>query len=87
MHLSVKALTITCALLWGGCLFLMGLLNLAFPGYGTHFLQGVSSVYPGFHASRTIADVLVGTGYAIVDGAIAGCVFGWLYNVFARPSN
>lgn len=84
MHLSVKALTITCALLWGGCLLLVGLVNLAIPEYGTHFLQGVSSIYPGFHASRTIADVLVGTGYAVVDGAIAGCVFGWLYNTFAR---
>ena len=43
----------------------------------------LSSIYPGFHASRTFADVLVGTGYALVDGGAAGLVFGWLYNWIA----
>jgi hypothetical protein len=85
MRLSLKSLAITCALLWGGCLFFVAVGNLAFPPYGAHFLQGVSSIYPGFHASGTIADVLVGTGYAIVDGGIGGFVFGALYNAFVRP--
>ena len=84
MRLSIPALSITSALLWGGCLFLLGLANLAFPQYGTHFLQGISSIYPGFHASRTMGDILVGTGYAIVDGAIGGCIFGALYNALVR---
>lgn len=45
-------------------------------------LHGLSSVYPGFHASRTVLDVLVGTGYGIVDGAVGGYLFAFLYNFF-----
>lgn len=82
MRLAVKSLTIALGLLWGGCVLLVGVINLAFPSYGLTFLQLMSSVYPGFHASRGFADVIVGTGYAIVDGAIGGLVFGWLYNLF-----
>jgi hypothetical protein len=83
MKLSIRALMITAALLWGGGLLLVGLLNLASESYGLAFLQMMSSVYPGFHVSRTLGDVLVGSVYAAVDGAICGLLFGWLYNAFA----
>ncbi|HZT33182.1 MAG TPA: hypothetical protein VFA33_25060 [Bryobacteraceae bacterium] len=87
MRLSVKALAYTCALLWGGCLLTVGLLNLAAPSYGANFLQSMSSVYPGYHATRSFVDVLVGTGYALVDGGIGGLIFAWLYNLFVgRPA-
>jgi hypothetical protein len=75
MRLSVPALTITAAVLWGGGMLFVGVVNLAAPSYGLGFLQIMSSVYPGFHASRTLGDVLVGTGYATVDGAICGLLF------------
>lgn len=87
MRLSVRALTIVSALLWSGAILLVGVLNLASPSYGVGFLQMVSSVYPGFHASRTLGDVLVGTIYALVDGAVCGFLFAWLYNVFAGAGN
>ncbi len=83
MKLSVRALTIVSSLLWGGGVLLVGLVNLASPSYGVAFLQMVSSVYPGFHAAGTVGDVLVGTIYALVDGAVCGLLFGWLYNGFA----
>lgn len=86
MKLSAKALAITFGLLWGGALLCVGLLNLAAPPYGSSFLNGMSSVYPGFHASHTLADVLVGTGYGLADGAIGGLIFGWLYNSFASKA-
>ncbi len=47
---------------------------------------GMWTIYPGFHASRTFSDVLVGTCYALVDGGLAGLVFGWLYNWIVRRS-
>jgi hypothetical protein len=86
MRFSLKALAVVAALLWGGGVLFVGLVNLAAPSYGTIFLQCISSVYPGFHNSRTVIDVLVGTAYALVDGAVAGLLFGWLYNLFAGRS-
>ncbi len=85
MRLSAKALAITSGLLWGGCLLLVGLINLAAPSYGAEFLSGMGSVYPGFYHSHTFLDVLLGTLYGFVDGAIGGWLFGWLYNCFAGP--
>jgi hypothetical protein len=86
MRLSAKSLAITVALLWGGGILFVGLVNLAAPYYGTAFLQWASSIYPGFHNSRTVVEVLVGTGYGVVDGGVGGLLFGWLYNCFSRGS-
>jgi hypothetical protein len=83
MRLSLRSLVFACGLLWGGAILFVGLLNLAYPSYGMEFLKLASSVYPGFHNSRKLVDVLVGTGYGLVDGAIAGFLLGWLYNLFA----
>ncbi len=82
MRLSLKSLAFACAVLSGGAILFFGLINLASASYGMEFLKVASSVYPGFHNSRTFVDVLVGTGYGLVDGAIAGFLLGWLYNLF-----
>ena len=84
MRLSVKALTIVAAIVWGGAMLFMGLINLGAPSYGVEFLRLMSSIYPGFHFSRTLGDVFVGAGYGLVDGAIGGFLFSWLYNFFSR---
>jgi hypothetical protein len=84
MKLSIKALAVTSALLWGGCMLLLGVGHLIVASYGVAFLDAMSSVYPGFHASRTIAGVFVGTVYGLADGAIGGLIFGWLYNALPR---
>jgi hypothetical protein len=84
MQLSSKSLAITSALLWGGGILFVGLVNLAAPSYGTTFLGWTSSIYPGFHNSRTFLDVLVGTGYGLVDAGVGGFLFGWLYNFFSK---
>jgi hypothetical protein len=82
MRLSMKGMIAASALLWGGGILFVGLLNLAMPAYGTNFLQMLSSVYPWFHASRTFGDVIIGTIDGLVDGATAGFLFAWLYNSF-----
>ncbi len=87
MRFSLKSLAITSAILWGGGILFVGLLNLATPSYGAECLKLMSSVYPGFHNSRTVGDVLVGTGYGLVDGGICGLLFGWLYNLVAARAN
>lgn len=83
MRFSFKAMAIAGGLLWGGAILLVGLINLAQPGYGMNFLQMTSSVYPGFHDAHTIRSVLIGTFDGIIDGAVAGLLFAWLYNSFA----
>jgi hypothetical protein len=86
MRLSIRGLAIAAGLLWGGALLCVGLANLASPLYGMSFLQLMSSAYPFFHASRTLGDVVIGTIDGLVDGAIAGVLFAWLYNMFSgRP--
>lgn len=83
MLLSRRSCAITGALLWGGLLLLCGLVNLVTASYASDFLKVMSSVYPGFRGSRDILDVLVGTIYALADGALGGLILAWLYNHFA----
>ncbi|MFZ3201753.1 MAG: hypothetical protein WA175_11460 [Candidatus Acidiferrales bacterium] len=84
MRLSVKGLAVAAGLLWGAAILCLGLINLALPFYGRSFLEGISSVYPFFHATRTLGDVLIGGLDGLVDGAVAGLLFAWLYNWSAR---
>lgn len=84
MKINVKALAAASGILWGVAMLGMGLANLFWGNYGQQFLQTMSSVYPGYHATRSIAEVIVGTIYGVVDGFVAGAVFAWLYNHFAK---
>ncbi|MGO8794615.1 MAG: hypothetical protein ACLQLC_07320 [Candidatus Sulfotelmatobacter sp.] len=85
MKINVKALAVASAILWGAAMLGMGLANLIWSGYGQQFLQTIASVYFGYHATRSIAGVIVGTLYGAVDGLIGGAIFAWLYNQFAKP--
>ncbi len=80
MKFSAKALAVACAILWGGAILLVSLTNLVIPNYGRQFLEMLSSWYPGYHATRTVAEVVIVTLYAIADGLIGGALFAWLYN-------
>ena len=81
MKLNIKAFMLTSCILWTACVLIVGIGNLIWSGYGSVFLQLVASIYPGYDASPTIGSVIVGALYAVVDGAIAGLVFAWLYNL------
>ena len=84
MRLNVKAMTISVALFWGIlAMFLVGLGNLIWPGYGQAFLDLMASLYPGYKATASFGQVIVGTFYGMLDGAICGALFAWLYNRFA----
>lgn len=86
MKLNLKALSISLAILWAGAVFIVGLANLIWPAYGKGFLQMLASIYPGYHAAGTFGDMISGSLYALVDAAIVGLVFGWLYNLIAGRS-
>lgn len=85
MKLSAKGLALASGIVWGIVMLGMGLANLGSSNYGQQFLQTMASVYPGYHATRSIGEVIVGTLYGAADGLIGGAVFAWLYNQFATP--
>ena len=85
MKLSIKALALASAILWGFAMLAMGLANLICSNYGLEFLKTMSSVYPGYHATRSVAEVIIGTLYGAVDGLFGGAIFAWLYNQFVEP--
>lgn len=79
MQLSVKGLALTAGILWGAVTFLTGTANLIWPGYGAAMLELMASVYPGYVVGG-FGSVIIGTLYALLDGAICGAIFAWLYN-------
>ena len=82
MRLSVTAMAISFALVWGVlAMFLTGLANMIWPTYGQEFLQTMASVYPGYKATANFGQVIVGSLYGVVDAAIIGAVFAWLHNL------
>ena len=84
MRFNVIAMTLTVGLFSGAALLVVASANLMWPIYGRAFLDLAASVYPGYRPGSGVGSVISGTLYALVDGAIAGAVFGWLYNLFAR---
>jgi hypothetical protein len=83
MKLNVAALSIAGAILWGASVFLVTLANVVVPDYGVAFLNMIAALYPGYHVGAGLGALLIGTAYAVVDGAIGGALLGWLYNLVA----
>lgn len=89
MTFNIRALALAIGVFWGGAVFITGVANLIWPGYGSMFLQLLASIYPGYSGAPTFGQVIIGTLYGLVDGAIGGAVFAWLYNTlstFFRPA-
>ena len=68
-------------------IFIVGIVNIYVEGYGWMVLQMASSIYPGYDAKATFGSVIIGTGYALVDGAVFGLIFAWLYNRLSSRSS
>ena len=89
MKFNIGALALAVGLFWGASILLVGVANLIWPGYGSAYLQLIASIYPGYKASAAFGQVIIGTLYGLVDGAIGGAIFAWLYNwvtTFFRPA-
>ncbi len=83
MKLNVTAAAITLALVWGVlAMFLTGVANLVSPPYGQEFLQAMASVYPGYKATASFGQVIVGTLYGTLDALVTGAILAWVYNFF-----
>ena len=84
MRLGVIALASTAGVFWGGAILMVALANLIWPSYGRAFLELTASLYPGYQPGSGWGSVVTGTLYGLVDGAVSGAVFAWLYNLFAQ---
>lgn len=83
MGLDTRALAWSMAVVWGGGLFVVSLLNQMAPGYGEAFLEWSASLYPGYTGPNGLGSVVLVTLYGLLDGAVFGWLLAWLYNVFA----
>jgi len=83
MRLNVVAFASTVALIWSAAILLVACAHLAWPGYGGGFLDFAASIYPGYHPGPSFGSVVAGTLYGLVDGAVGGALFAWLYNLLA----
>ena len=81
MKFNVAAAAITGGVGFALALGISAVLNMAFEGYGQAFLDIMASVYPGYKASGTVGDLVIGCFYAAVDGIIAGGGLALLYNI------
>lgn len=84
MRLCVRTMAITIGVLWAVAFFLIAGAQQVWPTYGVPFLELMDSLYPGY-APGGFGSVIMGSLYALVDGAIGGAVFAWLYNRVLGP--
>ena len=83
MKLSLKAMIIAGALFKGVVFVFISLMNLLLRPYGGAYLAMLTSLYPGYDPVNVPIALVVGTLYSLFAGALAGLLFGWLYNLFA----
>ena len=84
MRFSIAAMASTLGIFWGSAILIVALANLIWPNYGRTFLELVASIYPGYRPGSGLVSVITATLYAVLDGAVGGAVFAWLYNLIAR---
>ena len=81
MKFNIAAAAIAGGVGFSIALGLAGIINMFVDGYGSIFLEMMASVYPGYKASGTVGDLVIGCFYAATDGMIAGGGIALLYNL------
>jgi hypothetical protein len=80
MRINVKALALTCGIVWGIGLFALTWWVMAFDG-ATHEVTLIGRLYRGYNISPVGS--LVGLIWGFFDALIGGAITGWLYNRIA----
>ena len=78
MRLNVKALALTCGLVWGLGLFALTWWIIAFDG-STGEITFIGRIYRGYDISPVGS--IIGLVWGLIDGLIGGAIFAWLYNL------
>jgi hypothetical protein len=77
---SIKALAVAIGVLWAIYVLLLGW--IAAFGWGKEMVTVLSSLYIGY--KPTFVGGIIGGIWAFVDGAIAGAIIAWVYNLVAK---
>ena len=80
--LHIPSFGLALGILWAIILFIMAVFAGIAGGYGIGFVDGVGSIYIGYHP--TFIGALIGAAWGFLDGFIGGMLFAWFYNAFAR---
>jgi len=84
MKLNVKAFALAFGITWGVGLFILTWWIIAFEGASGE-VTFIGRLYRGYNISPLGS--LIGLGWGLVDGAIGGAIFAWLYNLIAGRGN
>lgn len=76
-RLSPLSLGLSMGIIWGGIVFLMGLLAHFFE-YGTAFVTSMGVIYVGYEPS--IIGAAIGGAIGLIDALVIGLLIAWLYN-------
>jgi hypothetical protein len=78
--LNVKALAIGLGVSWAACMLFVGWASIF--GWGTKFVELMSSVYVGF--APTFLGGIIGAIWGFIDGAIGGAIIAFVYNMIVK---
>ncbi|MGA8573609.1 MAG: bacteriophage holin [Desulfobaccales bacterium] len=77
---NIKALAVAIGALWSFSVLLLGW--MAAFGWGREIVTVLASLYLGY--APTFLGGIVGAIWAFIDGAIAGAIIAWVYNLVAQ---
>jgi hypothetical protein len=78
--LNVKAFGLACGVLWGGGMFLVGLID-TISTWGDAWGQVMSSIYLGY--TPTILGSIICGIWGFLNAGLLGLLLAWLYNKFS----
>jgi hypothetical protein len=76
---DIKAFGLASGVLWGVCIFLLGLSGWLF-NFGSEWIKLIQTGYIGFEGS--FVGSIIGGIWGFLDLFIGGIIFAWLYNKF-----
>ncbi len=82
MRLHIKSFALAAGLFWGLTLLVYAWWRLLLEGEESEDQTVIGRKYPGFSISPLGS--LIGFGWGLVDGAVKGAAFAWLYNRIAE---
>ncbi len=79
--LNIKAFGLSCGMLWGLAMFLLGIINTYF-NWGMDWVRLMSSIYIGY--KPTLLGSVLGGIWGFFDAGVGGLVLAWIYNKFQK---